>query len=152
MRLGEEAARAGQGNGEWSGAQAQYALAIALINAGRREAGREAMAQACGDFSRLDARPAQPAVGLRGDGRGWRPTAATPPRPSDWADRAAKVAGPGQEATARLARAHALRGTRAGAAATAAAEAAQLFDGTGLLIDAGRARLCAGVALRRGGR
>ena len=41
MRLGEEAARTGKGNGEWSGAQAQYALAIALINAGRREAGRD---------------------------------------------------------------------------------------------------------------
>jgi tetratricopeptide (TPR) repeat protein len=36
LRLGEEAARTGKGNGEWSGAQAQYALAVALINAGRR--------------------------------------------------------------------------------------------------------------------
>ena len=36
-----------------------------------------------------------------------------PDEASRWADRAAKVAGPGQEATAALARAHALRGTRA---------------------------------------
>ena len=50
VRLGEEAARTGKGNGEWSGAQAQYALAVALINAGRREAGRDTMAQACNNL------------------------------------------------------------------------------------------------------
>ena len=52
IRLGEEAARTGKGNGEWSGAQAQYALAVALINAGRREAGRDTMAQACNNLRR----------------------------------------------------------------------------------------------------
>jgi DNA-binding CsgD family transcriptional regulator len=68
-----------------------------------------------------------------------------------WADRAAKVAGPGQEASATLARAHALRGADPGAAATAAAKAAAILDGAGLVIDAGRARLCAGVALAAAG-
>ena len=150
VRLGEEAARAGQGNGEWSGAQAQYALAIALINAGRHQAGREAMALACGDFSRsmLDRRSLLSAcevmAAVEADGGDFAEAI-------HWADRAAKVAGPGQEATAGLARAHALRGAEPGAAATAAAEAARLFDGAGLLIDAGRARLCAGVALAAAG-
>ena len=50
VRLGEEAVRTGNGNGEWSGAHAQYALAIALINAGRRDDGRDAMVQACDDL------------------------------------------------------------------------------------------------------
>jgi ATP/maltotriose-dependent transcriptional regulator MalT len=145
VRLGEEAARTGKGNGEWSGAQAQYALAIALINAGRREAGRDAMVRACDNFRRpmLDQRSLLSAceimASVEADG-------GHPDEASRWADRAAKVARPGQEASAALARAHALRGTQPRAAAAAAAEAARLFDAAGLLIDAGRARLCAGVA------
>jgi DNA-binding CsgD family transcriptional regulator/tetratricopeptide (TPR) repeat protein len=150
VRLGERAARTGQGNGEWSGAQAQYALAVALINAGRREAGRDAMVRACNNFDRpiLDQRSLLSAcemmASMEADG-------GHPDEASRWADRAGKVARPdaahpGQEASATLARAHALRGTQPGAAAAAAAEAAQLFDAVGLLIDAGRARLCAGLA------
>jgi DNA-binding CsgD family transcriptional regulator/tetratricopeptide (TPR) repeat protein len=145
IRLGEEAVRTGDGNGEWSGAHAQYALAIALINAGNREAGREAMTQASGGTNRfmLDRRSYLSAcevmAGLEaGDGKLDEATW--------WADRAAKVAYPGQEATVRLARAHALRGTDPAGAAAEAAEAAHFFDGAGLLIDAGRARLCAGMA------
>jgi ATP/maltotriose-dependent transcriptional regulator MalT len=150
VRLGEEAARAGQGNGEWSGAQAQYALAMALINAGRREAGSDAMALACGDFSRprLDRRSLLSACEVMAGVEADRGDFAEASR---WADRAAKVAGPGQEATATLARAHALRGADPGAAATAAAEAARFFDGAGLIIDAGRGRLCAGAALAAAG-
>ncbi|MGH3409520.1 MAG: ATP-binding protein, partial [Streptosporangiaceae bacterium] len=150
VRLGKEAARSGQGNGEWSGAQAQYALAVALINAGRPDAGREAMALACGDFSRprLDRRSLLSAcevmAGVEADCGNFAEA-------GTWADRAAKVAGPGQDATAGLARAHALRGAQPGAAATAATAAARFFDGAGLLIDAGRARLCAGVALAAAG-
>ncbi len=150
VRLGEEAARAGQDNGEWSGAQAQYALAIALINAGRQQAGREAMALACGDFGRsmLDRRSLLSACEIMA---AVEADAGDFAEASRWADRAAKVAGPGQEATAGLARAHALRGPEPRAAAAAAAEAARLFDEAGLLIDAGRARLCAGVALAAAG-
>ncbi len=150
VRLGEEAARASNGNGEWSGAQAQYALAIALINAGRPEAGRDAMALACGNFSRpvLDRRSLLSAcevmAGVEADCGDFAEA-------SQWADRAAKVAGPGPEATATLARAHALRGAQPRAAATAATEAAGFFDGEGLPIDAGRARLCAGVAFAAAG-
>ena len=145
MRLGEEAVRTGNGNGEWSGAHAQYAQAIALINAGRREAGREAMAQVCGgsNRSRLDRRSLLSAcevmAGLEADGGSLEEA-------SRWADRAAKIAYPGQEAIARLARAHALRSSEPLAAATEAAAAALIFEGHGLLIDAGRARLCAGLA------
>jgi|HubBroStandDraft_1064217.scaffolds.fasta_scaffold03616_5 DNA-binding CsgD family transcriptional regulator len=150
VRLGEEAVRAGNGNGEWSGAQAQYALAIALINAGHREAGRDAMALACGDLSRpmLDRRSLLSAceamAGLEAD-------CGNPGEASRWADHAAKIASPGQEATARLARAHALRGSEPSAAAAAAVGAARFFEDAGLLIDAGRARLCAGVACTAAG-
>ena len=150
VRLGEEAVRTGNGNGEWSGAQAQYALAIALINAGRRDTGRDAMAQACGGPGRpmLDRRSLLSACEVMAS---LEADSGNPEQASRWADRAAKVAYPGQEATARLARAHALHGSEPGAAAAAAAEAAQLFDSAGLLIDAGRARLSAGVACAAAG-
>ncbi len=109
VRLGEEAARTGKGNGEWSGAQAQYALAVALINAGRREAGRDTMAQACNNLKRpmLDQRSLLAACEVMADveaERGHRDEA------SRWAGHAVKVARAGQEASAALARAHALRG------------------------------------------
>ncbi len=145
VRLGEEAVRTGDGNGEWSGAHAHYALAIALINAGRREAGRAAMEQACGGSNRpmLDRRTLLSAceamAGVEADD-------GNPGEAGRWADRAAKVAYPGQEATARLARAHALRGIDPRASAIAAEDAAQFYDDAGQLIDAGRARLCAGAA------
>jgi DNA-binding CsgD family transcriptional regulator len=143
VRLGEEAARTGKGNGEWSGAQAQYALAVALINAGRGEAGRDTMAQACNNLRRpmLDQRSLLAAcevmAGLEA-GNGHQDEA------SSWAGHAVKVARGGQEASAALARAHALRGTEPRAAAAEAGGAAQSLASAGLLIDAGRARLCAG--------
>ena len=150
VRLGEEAARTGKGNGEWSGAQAQYALAVALINAGRREAGRDTMAQACNNLRRpmLDQRSLLAACEVMADvaADGGHPAEA-----SRWADHAATVARPGQEAGAALARAHALRGTRPRAAAAEAGRAAQSFADAGLVIDAGRARLCAGHAYAAAG-
>jgi DNA-binding CsgD family transcriptional regulator len=145
VRAGLQAAQAGQGNGEWSGAQAQYALAIALINAGRRGEGRDAMAQVCGDDKRtmLDRRSLLAACEVMA---GVAADAGEFAEAGHWAERAGRVAPAGQEATAMLARAHALRGDQPAAAAAAATEAARLLDGAGLLIDAGRARLCAGVA------
>ena len=145
VRLGEEAARTGKGNGEWSGAQAQYALAVALINAGRREAGRDTMMQACNNLKRpmLDQRSLLAAcevmAGLEAEG-GHQGEA------TRWADRAAKVARRGQDVGAALARAHALRDTQPRAAAAQAGQAARVFADAGLIIDAGRARLCAGQA------
>ncbi|HEY3904622.1 MAG TPA: AAA family ATPase [Streptosporangiaceae bacterium] len=143
VRLGEDAVRTGENNGEWSGTHAHYALAVALINAGRREAGRSAMAEVCGGSNRprLDRRSflraCEVMAGLEAD-------TGNPADADRWADRAARVSYPGQEATARLARAHATREAEPKAAAAAATEAAQLFDSTGQVIDAGRARLCAG--------
>jgi DNA-binding CsgD family transcriptional regulator/tetratricopeptide (TPR) repeat protein len=150
IRLGEEAVRAGNGNGEWSGAHARYALAIALINAGRRDAGRDAMTQACSGSNRLmlDRRSLLSAcevmAGLEAD-------CGNHEQAGQWADRAAKLAYPGQEAIARLARAHASGGPEPGAAAAEATLAARFFEGAGLLIDAGRARLCAGMACAAAG-
>lgn len=145
VRLGEEAVRNGRGNGEWSGAQAQYALGIALINARHPDVGRDAMALACGDVNRplLDRRSLLSACEIMA---GVEADCGNPGEAGRWADRAAKVAWPGQEATAWLARAHALRASEPRAAAAAAGEAAQFFDGAGLLIESGRARLCAGIA------
>jgi DNA-binding CsgD family transcriptional regulator len=149
VRLGEEAARTGKGNGEWSGAQAQYALAMAQINAGRRQAGRDTMTQACNNFKRpmLDQRSLLVAcevmAGLEAQG-GQLGEAGR------WAGHAARVARHGQEASAALARAHALRGTPQAAAAEAG-QAARSFADAGLVIDAGRARLCAGQAYAAAG-
>ena len=143
VRLGEDAVRTGENNGEWSGTHAHYALAVALINAGRREAGRSAMAVVCTGSTRprLDRRSflraCEVMAGLEAD-------TGHPADAARWADRAARVSYPGQEATASLARAHALRDTDPRAAATAASEAAEQFESAGQLIDAGRARLCAG--------
>jgi DNA-binding CsgD family transcriptional regulator len=150
LRLGEEAARAGKGNGEWSGAQAQYALAVAQINAGRREAGRETMTQACNNLRRpmLDQRSLLAAcevmAGVEAEG-GHHGEA------SRWAEHAAKVARPGQEASAELARAHALCGPQPRAAAVEAGLAARSFADAGLVVDAGRARLCSGQAYAAAG-
>jgi len=150
MRLGEEAARTGKGNGEWSGAQAQYALAVALINAGRREAGRDTMTRACNNLKRpmLDQRSLLAAcevmAGVEAEG-GHHGEA------SRWADHAAKVARPGQEAGAALARARTLRGRQPRAAAAQAGQAAQSFADAGLVIDAGRAWLFAGQAYAAAG-
>src|SRR5262249_55096144 len=122
IRLGEEAVGTGDGNGEFSGAQAHYALAVALTNAGRREAGRDAMARACDSSGRLmlDRRSLLSAcevmAGLEAD-------SGDPGQASRWADRAARFVYPGQEATALLARAHSLRDTEPEAAAAAAAQA-----------------------------
>lgn len=145
VRLGEEAVRTGQGNGEWSDAQAQYALGVALVNAGRRDAGRDALALACGNVSRsrLDRRSLLSACEVMA---GVEADCGNPGEAGLWADRAAQVAWPGQEATAWLARARALRGSEPGAAAAEAGRAARFFDGAGLLIESGRARLCAGLA------
>jgi ATP/maltotriose-dependent transcriptional regulator MalT len=150
VRLGEEAARTGKGNGEWSGAQAQYALAVALINAGRREAGRDTLLQACNNLKRpmLDQRSLLAACEVMADveAEGGHPDEA-----SRWAGHAVKVARAGQEASAALARAHALRGAEPRAAAATAGGAAQSLATAGLLIDAGRARLCAGQSYAAAG-
>ncbi len=145
IELGEEAVRTGEGNGEWSGTHARYALAVALINAGRRDAGRDAMTRACGDSNRprLDRRSLLRAYEIMAS---LEADCGNPTESGQWADRAAKIVYPGMEATGRLARAYALRDTDPQGAATGAIEAAQFFDGHGLLIDAGRARLCAGLA------
>lgn len=150
VRLGEEAARTGKGNGEWSGAQAQYALAIALINAGRREAGRDTMMRACNHLKRpmLDQRSLLAACEVMA---GVEAGAGHEDEASRWADHAARVARHGQEASAALARAHALLAAQPRAAAAEAGQAARSFADAGLVIDAGRARLRAGQAYAAAG-
>lgn len=152
IQLGEEAVEAVDGNQEWSETHAHYALAVALINAGRRDAGRQSMAKTGGGNGRpgLDPRSHLRSCEIMA----WLEAEAGPGRADDatrWANRAAKFSYPGMEATTKLARAHALREADPKGAAQTAAEAAALFDGNGMLIDAGRARLCAGMALAASG-
>ncbi len=153
LRLGEQAVQTGTDSREWAGALARYARAIALINAGRRDEGAATMREACDDFNRptLDQRSLLSACELMAyvEAAGGRPEQA-----SMWAGRAAKVARPSLEvnvAFAALARAHALRGPDPAAAVAAARQATQIFADAGLLIDAGRAGLCAGLACAAAG-
>src|SRR6185437_13142688 len=108
IQLGEEAVRTSENNGEWSGTHARYALAVALINAGRREPGRDAMIQACDGSNRprLDRRSLLRACEMMAS---LEADCANPGEANRWADLAVKLAYPGMEATALLARAHALR-------------------------------------------
>ena len=96
VRLGEDAVRTGENNGEWSGTHAHYALAVALINAGRREAGRSAMAEVVRRLEPAQARPAQPPASLRESWPASKPTPAIPPTPP-----AGPTAPPGSPTPAR---------------------------------------------------
>jgi DNA-binding CsgD family transcriptional regulator len=151
LRFGEQAVATSVSKGlsEWSGARAHYARAIALINSGQRDAGAAAMLEACDSSGRLmlDRRSLLSCCEVMA---GVEVARGRPDQAMLWAGRADKLAGPDLRvnvALAALARAQALRGTDAKAAAPAAAEAARLLDATGLAIEAGRARLCAGTAL-----
>jgi ATP/maltotriose-dependent transcriptional regulator MalT len=152
LRLGGEAVDTG-GGGEWWGALARYARAIALVNSGDLEAGEPALLEACDDFKapRLDlgtlifccetlARVAT----LRGRFR----------EAERWADRAEQSARPDAETTigaARLARAHALVEANPVGAAEHALQAAEVFAAAELRIDAGRAVMRAGTAYAAAG-
>jgi DNA-binding CsgD family transcriptional regulator/tetratricopeptide (TPR) repeat protein len=152
LRVGGEAVDTG-GGGEWWGALARYAQALALVNAGRLDAGAQALLEACDGFKapRLDlgtllfcCEALTHVAMMRG-----RPAEAV-----TWADRAEQVARADVEATigaARLARAHALSEADPAAAARHARAAAEVFAAAELRIDAGRARLRAGIAFAGAG-
>jgi DNA-binding NarL/FixJ family response regulator len=152
LRLGAEAVDTG-GGGEWWGALARYARALALVNAGDLEAGQLALLDACDDFKapRLDlgtlifccetlARVAT----ARGHSR----------EAVQWADRAEQTARADAETTigaAKLARAHVLIETDPVGAAEHARAAAEVFTVAELRIDAGRATMRAGIAYAAAG-
>jgi DNA-binding CsgD family transcriptional regulator len=153
ISLGEQAVHSGGGLGEWGGAQARYALALALINADRLDEGTDAISQACGEFdsSLLDQSTLLSCCEIMAQAETARDRAA---EATIWADRAAEIAHPdlpSNVALMRLARAHALRGSDPATAAEHAEAAAEVFTTIDQRLDLGRARLCAGTALAQTG-
>ncbi|GAB3983081.1 hypothetical protein GCM10029978_088570 [Actinoallomurus acanthiterrae] len=153
LRLGEELAGLGLGRGEWWAAMALYARGMALVHAGRLDEGADQLLAACGDISdpRLDPGTLIACCETLAD------VDATRGRPKDattWADRADLLARPGLETNggfAMLARAHALATSDPSVAAEQAQAAAAILDEGGMRIQAGRARLRAGIAYTAAG-
>lgn len=148
LAAGEEAVRAAGGSGEWWSKQAEYALALALINAGRRDDARELLLTACNGFGfpTLDQNTlvhcAEQLAALEAAG-------GRPEESARWADQAGRHAYPSLPGTvglARLAQAHASLEHEPDRAAAHAREAAALLDEADLRLDVGRAMLTAGVA------
>lgn len=152
LRLGSEAVDTG-GGGEWWGAFARYARALALINSGDLENGETALIEACDDFKapRLDLGTlifccetlARIAIARGRSGEAIQ-----------WADRAEQRARSDAETTigaAKLARAHVLIDSDPTEAAKHALAAAEVFTATELRIDAGRAMMRAGIAYAAAG-
>jgi DNA-binding CsgD family transcriptional regulator len=153
LSFAEEAVRASRHSGEWWGSLARYAQGRVLINLGHLDEGAQALVEAssgpgsvaldppsvlscCVSMAYVEAVRGSPSAALK------------------WAGRADEVAHPDLAMTvglARLARAHALHAADPAAAAGHAREAAETLDSAGLRIDAGRARLCAGVAYAEAG-
>ena len=131
------------GNGEWSGTHAHYALAVALINAGRREAGRDAMARAAAAAGCSTGAACCRSCELHGRAGGRM-------RQSRRRQAAGPIAPPSSPTPARkrprLARAHVLRDATQVPPPLARRRRRSSLTAAGQLIDAGRAGLCAGVA------
>ena len=153
LRYGDDAVERSAGTAEWWGAMAHYAHAVALTNAGRPEAGADALLRACAPLNRPRLDPATlmsccEIMARVETGRG-RPTEA-----KAWADRAESLAHPDLETSigfARLARAHAERPGAPARAAALAREAAEILGAAELRLDAGRATLIAGLAYATAG-
>ncbi|MGI5227054.1 helix-turn-helix transcriptional regulator [Actinoallomurus sp. CA-142502] len=148
LRFGEQAMARSADTVEWWGAMAQYVHALALVNAGRVDEGAEALVTACNGFVRPKLDPAALMacceVMARIEAERSRCDEA-----QVWVERAAKLAHPSVPANvglAGLARAHLQRTDDPLAAAGTAREAAEVLEGAELRVDAGRARLTAGLA------
>jgi DNA-binding CsgD family transcriptional regulator len=147
LRLGREAKASSAGTVEWWGAMAQYAHALALINAGQTAEGAEEMTAACDGFRRPKLDPAALMSCCELMAR-VEATAGRIDEAARWADRADKLSHPKVKASnafARLTRAHAARQTDPANAAALAHEAAEIFADAELRLDSGRARLAAGA-------
>jgi DNA-binding CsgD family transcriptional regulator len=148
LRFGEQAMAKSADTVEWWGAMAQYVHALALVNSGRVDEGAEALVTACNGFVRPKIDPAALMACCEVMAR----IEAERDRHDEarvWAERAAKLAHPNVPAgvgLAALARAHLQRPDDPAAAAESAREAAEVLDGAELRVDAGRARLTAGLA------
>ncbi|MFG2000766.1 AAA family ATPase [Spirillospora sp. NPDC048911] len=148
LALGEQAVDNDPGVGEWGGSMARFALAAALVGAGRLDEGAAAIREIWSDdtASRLDPGTqvscAERMVYVQGSlGRSEEALR--------WASLAEAIAHPdlaGETGLARLGRAHAQRLADPGAAARSAADAAELLLAAGRKPEAGQAELTAGLA------
>jgi DNA-binding CsgD family transcriptional regulator/tetratricopeptide (TPR) repeat protein len=148
LRLGAEAMERSKDTVEWWGAMAQYARALALVNAGRTDEGARQMMAACNDFRspKLDPATLMSCCELMARTEADR---GRPEQAAHWARRASKLSHPGVEASiglAQLTQAHADRHSDPGKAGDRAREAAERLSGAELRIDSGRAKLTAGLA------
>ncbi|HZB30642.1 MAG TPA: AAA family ATPase [Streptosporangiaceae bacterium] len=153
LRLAAEAMERSKDTVEWWGAMAQYARALALINAGQTEAGAGQMMAACNGFRspKLDPATLMSCCELMARTEAERDR---PEQAAQWARRAGKLAHPGVEASiglAQLTQAHADRHSDPGKAGDRAREAAERLRGAELRIDYGRAKLTAGLAYAEAG-
>jgi DNA-binding CsgD family transcriptional regulator len=147
LRLGHQARERSVGTVEWWGAMAQYAHAVALINAGQTAEGAEQMTAACDGFKRPKLDPAALMSCCELMGR-VEAAAGRIDEATVWAERAERLSHPDVEASiafARLTRAHAERHADPANAAALAHEAAEILADAELRLDSGRARLTAGA-------
>ncbi len=153
LRIGDDVVRLRVGGGEWWGAMARFARATALVNAGRLDEGTDAALEACDRFvsPKLDLGTLLACCETLA---GVAAACGRSAEAARWADRAQTLARAGMHAGtgfATLAHAHALAAREPARAAERAREAADVFDGGGLRIHAGRARMRAGIAYRDAG-
>ncbi|MBC6462809.1 helix-turn-helix transcriptional regulator [Actinomadura sp. HBU206391] len=154
LRLGEEAVQNDVGSGEWWGAMARYARAMALVNAGTLEEGAAGLLEACGHGTAPMLDPGtlvacSEALAYVDVARG------RPDEAAKWADIAAQLAHPDldtDKGLVHLARAHALRPRDPATAAEVATQAAEMLLAAGRRAEAGRARLTAGLAYSEAGK
>lgn len=152
LRLGNAAVERSKDTVEWWGAMAQYARALALINAGRTDEGAGQMMAACDDFRapKLDPATLMSCCELMARIEADRGAS---DRAAHWARRAAKMSHPGVEASiglAQLTQAHADRQGDPGKSGDLAREAAERLRDAELRIECGRAKLAAALAYIEG--
>ncbi|MFI0348825.1 AAA family ATPase [Actinomadura sp. 9N407] len=152
LLAGRDAVAGDLGAGEWWGAMARYARAVALVNAGRHDEGSAALLEACGDASdpRLDPSTLLSCAELLA----WTESCRKEGDPARWAhiaDALGTLGTPADTGLIRLARAHAARPDDPRRAAQLATEAGALLAGAGRRVEAGRAELAAGLAHQAAG-
>jgi tetratricopeptide (TPR) repeat protein len=148
LQSGEQVVRIAGDSGEWWGASAWYAWAVALINANQLDRGAYAVDRACNRFKKpkLDQPSLLSCYELMAYAEAERGRTLEARR---WASHANRISHPVLETNfglAELARAQALGAIAPVAAATHAHHAARALTYVGQKVDSGRARLCAARA------
>jgi DNA-binding CsgD family transcriptional regulator len=148
LACGERSVRIAGRSGEWWGGLARYAHAVAMINSGDADAGAELLMATRNevDSPALDQSTLLSCCEVMASVEAAR---GRPAEAAQWADRAEEIAHPVLEtnvALVRLARAHAVQADDPADAAAHARYAAGVLEAARHRVDAGRARLRAGLA------